>query len=239
MTSYVLVHGAWHGGWCWRRVRAALQASSNDVYTPTLTGLGERVHLASREISLTTHIEDVLGVLEAENLFEVVLVGHSYGGMVVTAVAHRSADRIARLVYLDAVVPRDGQCLYDCASPQIRTLFEEEARNSCEDWRVPVSVATPQFLGLTAEEDIRWVLPKLTPHPIRTFREAVRFDAQDPQMPRTYINCLGEESYGQPRTRHAAGIEDYREVRTGHDAMVTAPAEISAILCGSGGGACD
>ena len=132
MTSYVLVHGAWHGGWCWRRVRAALQASSNDVYTPTLTGLGERVHLASREISLTTHIEDVLGVLEAENLFEVVLVGHSYGGMVVIAVAHRAADRIARLVYLDAVVPSDGQSLYDCASPPDQDALR---RGDKELWR--------------------------------------------------------------------------------------------------------
>ena len=159
MTTYVLVHGAWHGGWCWRKVRAALEATSADVHTPTLTGLGERAHLASRDISLDTHVSDVLGVLETEDLSEVVLVGHSYGGIVVTAVADRAADRVARLVYLDAVVPRDGQCLYDRAPPQLRAHFEEQARVAGEGWRVPVSVATPQFLGLKAEEDVRRAMP--------------------------------------------------------------------------------
>jgi pimeloyl-ACP methyl ester carboxylesterase len=233
MTTYVLVHGAWHGGWCWRKVRAALEASGAGVHTPTLTGLGERAHLASREISLDTHVADVLGVLEAEDLTDVVLVGHSYGGMVATAVADRAAGRVARMVYLDAVVPRDGQCLYDRAPPQLKTLFEEQARIAGEGWRVPESVATPQFLGLKSEEDVRWVMQKLTSHPIRTFREAVRLSAHFPQMPRTYINCIGDKPLGQPRTIQANGIEDYHEVRTGHDAMVTAPDEVAAILRGA------
>src|SRR5215471_17762390 len=138
MTTYVLVHGAWHGGWCWRKVRDALERSGAEVYTPTLTGLGERAHLASKDIGLDTHVADVLGVLEGEDLSEVVLVGHSYSGMVVTAVADRAADRVARLVYLDAVVPNDGQCLYDRAPPQVRTSWEEQARVGGEGWRVPV-----------------------------------------------------------------------------------------------------
>ena len=233
MTTYVLVHGAWHGGWCWRKVRVALEASGADVHTPTLTGLGERAHLASREICLDTHVADVLGVLETEDLSDVVLVGHSYGGMVVTAVADRVAGRVARLVYLDAVVPQDGQCLYDRAPPQLRTHFEEQARIAGEGWRVPASVASPQFLGLKAEEDVRWVAPKLTPHPIRTFREAVRLSARFPQMPRTYINCIGDKPFGQPRTIQADGIEDYHEVRAGHDAMVTAPDAVAAFLRGA------
>ena len=233
MTTYVLVHGAWHGGWCWRKVRAVLEASAADVYTPTLTGLGERVHLASRDISLDTHIADVVGVLEAEDLSDVVLVGHSYAGIVVTAVADRAAGRVARLVYLDAVVPGDGQCLYDRAPPQLRTHFEEQARIAGEGWQVPASVATAQFLGLRAEEDVRWVMPKLTPHPIRTFREAVRLSAHFPQMPRTYINCIGDKPLGQPRTIQAHGIEDYHEVRAGHDAMVTAPEDVAVFLRGA------
>ena len=230
MTTYVLVHGAWHGGWCWSRVGRALKASGNDVYSPTLTGLGERAHLASREINLETHIADVLGVIVEEDLTNIVLVGHSYGGIVVTAVADRAAQRIARLVYLDAVVPRDSQCLLDCVSPQTKAHFEEQARIGGEGWRIPVTVATAQFLGLKREEDLRWVVPKLKPHPIRTFRDAVRLDSKSSPMPRTYINCIGDKPPGQPKSMQAEGIADYHELRTGHDAMVSAPQGVVELL---------
>jgi pimeloyl-ACP methyl ester carboxylesterase len=171
MTTFVLVHGAWHGGWCWNRVSRSLNATGSNVYTPTLTGLGERAHLASRETDLETHIADVLGVLEMEDLTDIVLVGHSYSGIVATAVADRAAGRIAQLVYLDGVVPHDGQCLFNCVSPQAKAFFEEQAGDS---WCIPVAAASVQFLGLKREEDVRWVMPKLKPHPIRTFRDAVR-----------------------------------------------------------------
>jgi pimeloyl-ACP methyl ester carboxylesterase len=230
MTTYVLVHGAWHGGWCWRKVRALLEAGGEDVYTPTLTGLGDRAHLASLDIGLDTHIADVAGVIEAEDLSQVVLVGHSYAGMVVTGVADRAAHRVARLVYLDAVVPRDGQCLYDRAPPQLRTSWEEQARVAGEGWRLPASVATAQFLGLKAEEDLGWVMPRLRPHPIRTLRDPLRLSSRFPQMPRRYINCIGDKPLGQPRTAQADGIDDYHELRTGHDAMVTAPEDVAALL---------
>ena len=230
MKAYVLVHGAWHGGWCWRKVRTLLEAGGADVYTPTLTGLGDRAHLASRDVGLDTHIADVVGMLDTEDLSGVVLVGHSYAGMVVTGVADRAAQRIALLVYLDAVVPRDGQCLYDRAPPQLRTSWEEQARVAGEGWRLPASVATAQFLGLKAEEDLRWVMPRLTPHPIRTLRDPLRLSERFPQMPRRYINCIGDKPLGQPRTGQADGIDDYHELRTGHDAMVTAPQEVIALL---------
>jgi pimeloyl-ACP methyl ester carboxylesterase len=230
MTTYVLVHGAWHGGWCWSRVARALKESGAEVYTPTLTGLGERAHLASREVGLETHVADVLGVLEAEDLSGVVLAGHSYAGMVVTAVADRASARIARLVYLDAVVPRHGQCLYDRAPAQVKAHFEEHARTGGEGWRVPVTAASAQFLGLTREDDLRWVMPRLTPHPIRTFREAVQLRSDPAAVPRRYINCIGDKPPGQPRTVQAEGIADYRELRTGHDAMVTAAQDVAALL---------
>lgn len=228
MPSFVLVHGAWHGGWCWRRVRRVLEAGGSSVYTPTLTGLGERAHLASREVGLETHISDVLAVLETEDLAEVVLVGHSYAGMVVTAVADRAAARIARLVYLDAVVPRDGQCLYDTASPQVKAYFEEQAKAAGEGWRVPPAGA--KFLGLQSEEDLLWVMPRLRPHPVRTFREAVRLASDPPPVPRRYINCIGDKPPGRARSTQAEGIADYHELRTGHDAMVTAADEVVALL---------
>lgn len=230
MTTYVLVHGAWHGGWCWSRVRRALMATGSDVCTPTLTGLGERAHLASREVDLETHICDVLGVLEAENLTDIILVGHSYAGIVVTAVADRAAQRIAHVVYLDAVVPRNGQCLYDCVPTQLKTHIEEQATIGGEGWCVPVAAASAQFLGLQHEEDVRWVMPKLTPHPIRTFRETVQLGSKLPPAPRTYIKCIGDKTRGQSKTMQADGIDNYHELRTGHDAMVTAPQDLADLL---------
>jgi pimeloyl-ACP methyl ester carboxylesterase len=159
-------------------------------------------------------------------------VGHSYGGVVVTAVADRVPERIARLVYLDAVVPRDGECLYDRAPAHVKEHFEQHAQGGGEGWRVPVDAVSRQMLGLTDEEDARWVLPKLTPHPQRTFTERVRLGPEFPRMPRTYINCIGDKPFGQPRTMQADGIDDYHELRTGHDAMVTAPEEVVRLLRG-------
>lgn len=230
MTTYVLVHGAWHGGWCWRKIAIALTAAGNEVHAPTLTGLGERARLLSPEIGLETHIRDILETLDAEDLNDVVLVGHSYSGIVVTAVADRVHERIARLVYLDAIVPRDGECLYDRAPAQIKAHFEEHASTGGDGWRVPVSAATAPFLGLKDDADVAWVMPRLTPHPIRTFREPVRLSGSHLKVPRTYINCIGDKPFGQPRTAQAEGIDDYYEVRTGHDAMVTAPREVVELL---------
>jgi pimeloyl-ACP methyl ester carboxylesterase len=117
--AFVLVHGAWHGGWCWKKVAPLLRAAGHDVFTPTLTGLGERVHLLASEIDLATHVDDVLGVLEYEDLTNVVLVGHSYGGMVISGVAERAGSRLARLVYLDAFLPENGKALRDYAPGEV------------------------------------------------------------------------------------------------------------------------
>jgi pimeloyl-ACP methyl ester carboxylesterase len=230
MTTFVLVHGAWHGGWCWRKVAQTLVAKGHAVFAPTLTGLGDRAHLLSRDTSLEMHVRDILAALEAEDLKDVVLVGHSYGGIVVSAVADRGLQRVARLVYLDAVVARNGECMFDRSPAQVRTHFEAHAQQGGEGWCVPVSALSPQFLGLKDEADIRWVMPRLTPHPIRTFSEPVRLSASFPQMPRTYINCIGDKQIGQPRTPQADGIDDYHEIQAGHDAMIAAPQQVVTLL---------
>jgi len=198
------------------------------MYTPTLTGLGDRANLLSPSIALETHITDVLQVLEAQDLNAVVLVGHSYAGAVVTAVADRVPRRLARLVYLDAVVPQNGQCVFDCSSPAFRSRIDEQVRARGEGWRIPA--ATPESLGLWERTDIDWVMPKLVPHPYRTFCDAVSLRYTRAPVLRTYINCIGNRARGGPRSQQSAGIEDYHELSTGHDAMVTAPQELADLL---------
>jgi pimeloyl-ACP methyl ester carboxylesterase len=127
MATFVLVHGGWQGGWSWRRVVPHLRASGHEVYTPTLTGLGERAHLLGCVDGLDTHVKDVLGLIEYEDLEEVMLVGHSYGGVVITAVAEVVAEKLSHLVYLDASVPKDGQGMFDLMPPERAEGYREAA----------------------------------------------------------------------------------------------------------------
>lgn len=229
MPTFVLVHGAWHGGWCWSKVRLALEAAGGTVYTPTLTGLGDRVHLASPTISLETHIEDVTRLLWFERLADVVLVGHSYAGVVITAAADRVPHQLKRLVYLDAIVPKSGQCLLDCTSAGFRATTEDQVRAQSEGWKVPVASAAR--LGLSDDRDIAWTMPRLVPHPYRTFHEPVVLKRSPASpIPRSYLNCIGTAAPGGARAAQAEGIDDYHELSTGHDAMVTAPEAVAKLL---------
>ena len=230
-TTFVLVHGAWHGGWCWRRLIPLLRDAGHEVFAPTLTGLGERSHLLSPAIDLDTHMRDVTAMLEYEELSDVILVGHSYGGMVITAAAHAAARRLAHLVYLDAFLPRDGECLLDFFSPQAREATLQRAREQGEGWYSPPQ-AEDQPFGVTDPTDARWVRSKLSAHPVATWLQPVRLaDPVAVALPRTYINCTGTRWF----TAHAerAKAEQgwrYREIATGHDAMITAPRELAAVL---------
>src|SRR5512145_2598725 len=143
MATFLICHGAWSAGWAWKKVRPLLRAAGHEVFTPTYTGLGERAHLASRAITLDTHIADVLGVIDCEDLRDIVLVGHSYGGMVATGVADRAADRIARLVYLDAFVPGHGQSRFDLlpAAERERRLGQSNANG--DGWLLPPDPPPP------------------------------------------------------------------------------------------------
>ncbi len=168
-ADFVLVHGGGHGGWCWQRVAEPLRAMGHRVYTPTLTGLGERVHLLTPDTDLTTHITDVVNVLKWEDLDDVILVGHSYGGMVITGVADRALDRIAQLVYLDAAHPKNGQSLADinlaALRPTVRTV------NGVALGIFPDEALIKGPLGVTDPEDVAWLIQKLNPHPWRSFEE--------------------------------------------------------------------
>jgi pimeloyl-ACP methyl ester carboxylesterase len=183
MATFVLVHGAWSGSWGYTRLARLLRAAGHEVWQPSLTGLGERSHLASPGITLSTHIQDVVNVFEYEELTDVVLVGHSYGGMVITGVASRVADRIRTLVYLDAFLPENGQCLFDIAGQPGASGFIESQKNT--PGLVP-------FMGIAATSDDREVAEqrrrKLDLHPLLTLTEAVKLDGSERSIRnRTYI----------------------------------------------------
>lgn len=194
MAAFVLVHGAWAGGWGWRRVAPLLRAHGHDVFTPTLTGLGERVHLANPNVTLDTHIQDIVNVLLYEDLENVVLVGWSYSGLVVTGVLDRVPERLAHVVYLDAEVPRDGESEFDLAGPEFRDEMEQSARLSGEGWKASPGAEIEAFFDawLPDAETRRWFAAKVgsSPQPIQTFRQPVRLSnpAADP-VPRTFIRC--------------------------------------------------
>lgn len=236
MAAFVLVHGAAHGGWCWKKLTPLLRAAGHEVHAPTLTGLGERAHLARPEVDLALHVQDVVNVLFYEDLREVILVGHSYGGAVITGVADRAAERLAQLVYLDAALPDDGESLLDLFDPATNAAREERVRTLGEGWRIPLDVATTlRNYGIADPADAEWLAARLLPQPFATFRQALRLARPpDPSLGRTFIYCTrkpGPDSVAPmaARARAAAGWR-YREIATGHDAMVTMPHELADLL---------
>jgi pimeloyl-ACP methyl ester carboxylesterase len=166
MSTYLLVPGAWLGGWCWKYVALDLRAAGHTVIPATLSGLGERAHMLSRQIDLDTHISDIVGLFEYRDLHDVILVGHSYGGMVVTGVAEQVPDRIRRLVYLDASMPRDGESNDDVIGPKMAAQLRASAMSEGDGWKVPPA---PYVVGRMSEHPLReWVAARLTPHPLWT-----------------------------------------------------------------------
>jgi pimeloyl-ACP methyl ester carboxylesterase len=234
MAIYVLVHGGGHGGWCYKRVSPFLRNAGHEVYTPTLTGLGERSHLLSPGVTLDTHIMDVVELLHYEDLFDVILVGHSYGGMIITGVADRALSRIGHLVYLDASHPRDGESLADLA-PSLLGVARESGRvvDGVELFLFPGTEPLGYF-GVTDPEAIAWVQPRLTPHPWRTFEQPLRLvnQAAIDRLPRTNINCTpllaAREKEGH-LDRLSQG-DNVWEIDTGHDLMITEPDAVAEML---------
>jgi pimeloyl-ACP methyl ester carboxylesterase len=233
MATFVIVHGAWSGGHAWRWLRPLLRAVGHEVFTPALTGLGERSHLSSAQVDLDTHIRDVLGVLEFEDLLEVVLVGHSYGGMVITGVADRASERLGQLVYLDAEVPVDGQCEFDLLPPNERVDYQESARTKGQGWRIPPPVPEPLPEDLDAK--LRWAMSRMVPQPINTFTQPLRL-ANPPGagVRRTYILCTegkeGQELPSYVRRARSSPAWRFVELAAGHGAHVTAPQELANLL---------
>jgi pimeloyl-ACP methyl ester carboxylesterase len=230
MTIFVLVHGAWHGGWCWQRVGRHLEAAGHRVFAPTLTGLGERAHLISRQVNLATHVEDVAAVLCYEDLRDVVLVGHSYAGLVITGVGAQEFDRIARLVYYDAFVPDDGQSALDLLPSHIARHFTESAEQDGDGWLMPRRPL--EALGVRRPEDRAWLQPRLVPHPFATYTDKLCFDPRVRQLPSSYISCTDWAAVFAPQAEYARSLGwPVREIAADHEALATAPdLLVSALL---------
>lgn len=238
--TYVLVHGAWHGGWCWRDVRALLEARGHKVYSPTLTGLGERAHLLNSDASLQVHIQDVIGVILAEELQSVTLVGHSYGGMVITGVVDALQDRISKVVYLDAALPQNGDTMLSQGSERsaAELAATESALRALAPEGVAMAIPPATIFGIapSATDKLAWLERRLTPHPLRTWFDRIDLKSDITSThPGTYILCTKPAMQNTSFGFHAEQLRSQPnwqviELKTGHDAMVSAPRELTQIL---------
>lgn len=236
--TVVLIHGAWQGAWAWAPVRQRLAAAGVSVFAPTLTGLGERAHLRDPVPGLQTHIQDVVGLVEAEELEDVVLVGHSYGGMVITGAADRLRSKLRRLVYIDAAVPADGQD-FAAAIPgleperaaQRRAAFTAMGQGG--DW---LPAMPPSVIGISDPKLADWFTRRSTPHPLRTWLEPVRFEhGGTAGIPKTYVLAtnpptalMGYPLHGEVAKR--GGDWTYRELPCGHQIPALMPDEMTKLL---------
>jgi pimeloyl-ACP methyl ester carboxylesterase len=224
---FVVCHGAWSAGWAWKKLHPLMRAAGHRLVTPTYTGLGERAHLANPSIDLETHIADVLNVIRYEDLHDIVLLGHSYGGMVATGVADRIRDRIRQLIYLDAFVPRDGQSLLDLNAPARQSM--RDRTKSGDGWRVPPNPTPPD----TSPDDLAWLSERRVEMPIKCFEQPLKLE-REPAMPRSYIyatRITPADTFGPfaARAKTEPGWK-YHEIDASHSPNVTAPEALMGIL---------
>ena len=222
MATYVLVHGATGGAWQMREVAARLIAAGHMVFTPTLTGLGERAHLLTPAINLQTHVDDIVNLLSCEDLHDLVLLGKSYAGVVITLVAERAANRIRHLVYLDAIVPENGRSIVESFDPEHAARLEAVVLERGDGWRLPADTRAE---------------PRLTDHPFATFTQRVELtNPAAAALPRTYIRCTATTLTLHARETARAAIHAqatgwrYRELATGHDPQLEAPQAVTDLL---------
>ncbi|HEY1998090.1 alpha/beta fold hydrolase [Paraburkholderia sp.] len=224
-SPYVLVHGAWHGGWCWDAVAQRLRARGHQVFTPTLSGLGERAGLLSPQVGLETFIQDVVDVLERHDLSDVILVGHSFGGVTLTGAADRVPQRIRQLVFLDAVVLSDGQSAFSRLSPEIVAARRQLALETSNGLTIPVPPASA--FGVFEPEQVALLERHCTPHPLKAFEDVLTLTGGAGEaIPKVYIQCVDPVYAPLQSARDFVKAQQgwtWDEIATGHDAMVSAP----------------
>ena len=220
--TFVLVHGAWHGGWCWRPLMQRLQAAGHRVTAPTLTGLGERAHLISAGVDLDTHIRDVVAHIEAEELSNVVLVGHSYGGFVIRGAAARVPGAISHMIYLDAFVPDNGETVADYAGDRAASMRELAVRTPAAG----LPPLPPAAFGISDPALAAWVARRMTPQPVNTYLQPLAIGKDEGTYKRSYVACLEPKldvfDTTRARIKAAAGWR-YLALAEGHDVMVSSP----------------
>ncbi|MEM6909458.1 MAG: alpha/beta hydrolase [Pseudomonadota bacterium] len=237
--DFVLIHGAWHGSWCWEPVREKLETAGHRVLTPTLPGLAERQAELRPDLGLTDHIADVRDLIEREGLSDFVLVGHSYGGMVITGVADALKDRIAHIVYLDAALPKNGESMVSYGAPRSAEALAagEQAIKGLASDGIAMSPFPASLLGVAQDHPLHdWTERQLTPHPLKTWLDPIVLRNGGPEgLPKTYIHCT-EPALAQSQFPWLASqlADDpawrYATLKTGHEAMITAPRDVAALL---------
>jgi pimeloyl-ACP methyl ester carboxylesterase len=227
-ATFLVCHGAWSAGWAWKKMHPLMAAAGHRLVTPTYTGLGERAHLANPSIDLETHIADILNVIRYEDLRDIVLIGHSYGGMVATGVADRARDRITQLVYLDAFVPKNGQSLLDLNEPARQHM--QELAKAGDGWRVPPNPTPPD----TPPADLEWLTERRVDMPIKCFEMKLKLQNGEPTLPRSYIyatRIAPADTFGQFAARAKSEPRwRYHEIDASHSPHVTAPEMLMQML---------
>ena len=232
MTTFVVAHGAWSAGWAWKKMYPLMRALGHTLVTPTYTGIGERAHLAHAGIDLSTHITDILNVLEYEDLRDIILIGHSYGGMVATGVADRAVERIRHLVYLDAFAPRHGDSLLALTPDENRSRVLEGVRTQGDGWRIPANPLPPD----THPDDVAWSMARRVMQPLKTWEQPITLTGAVDTLPKTYLYC---QKFGPgdvfrqfaDRARSEAGWT-YFEMDASHNPHITVPNQLAALLDG-------
>jgi pimeloyl-ACP methyl ester carboxylesterase len=226
--TFLVCHGAWSAGWAWKKMHPLMQAAGHRLLTPSYTGLGERAHLANPSIDLETHIEDILNFIKYEDISDIVLIGHSYGGMVATGVADRARDRVNQLIYLDAFVPDDGQSLLDLNEVARQPMLERAGSGG--GWRIPPNPTPPD----TAPADVAWLTERRVDMPIKCFEMPLKLLHGELTLPRNYIyatRITPADTFG----RFAARAKSepgwcYHEIDASHSPNVTAPEALMTLL---------
>ena len=230
MSTFILIHGMWHGGWCWERLTPLLRDAGHQVHAPTLAGLAERADMRGNHIDLNTHVQDVIDLCESQNLSNVILVGHSSGGFMAHVVADRIPERVGHIVNLDGMVPENGKSLADLIG-ETWDFFKKKATESGDEWWCPPIL---EWTFGVSGADLKWAQSKLTPHPLKTLTTPVALEnSRARYIPSTFIRCsdgmTDEEIAAEEKNFTGLGI-NFRSLPTGHDAMITVPKELAKIL---------
>ena len=230
--TFVLVHGAWHGGWCWRLVADLLRDDGHLVFTPTLTGFGERVHLTRPDLTLEDFATDLVNVIKAEELSEIILVGHSFGGNAVSVVADRVPELLKHLVYLDTLLLKNGESMFSQLDPAVVGQRIESAEKTSGGLTIPPP--SPEFFGVVDPADAEWLRRRMTSLPLNCYQVPIRLEHPlGNGLGKTYIACTNPVYQPALQTHEWVKRQSdwqYLELATGHYAVVISPKQLAAIL---------